>query len=114
MQIPPALSALAAAAGVAPATAAGDWKAAQGFAAMAAGELLRPMFATVDLSRSRFGGGAGEAAWTPILVQAIGHEIAGRGGFGIADSVFRELLREQHSADAGAAASTFPGVGGKS
>ena len=114
MQIPPALSALATAGGVPPAIAAKDWKAAEGFAAMAAGELIQPMFATVDLSRTRFGGGAGEAAWTPILVQAIGHEIAGRGGFGIAGAVFRELLREQRGAEAAQPPSSSRGTGGKS
>lgn len=113
MQIPPALSALAAAGGVPAAMAAKDWKAAEGFTAMAVGELLQPMFATVDLSRSRFGGGAGEAAWTPILVQAIGREIAGRGGFGIAESVFRELLREQRPQGGALTSFSSPDSGGK-
>jgi peptidoglycan hydrolase FlgJ len=91
--IPPALA--AAATGVSPAAALKDWKAADGFAAMAIGELFEPMFATVDLSKTRFGGGAGEAAWQPVLVQAIGREVASEGGLGIAATVFRELVRQQ-------------------
>ncbi len=91
--IPPALAALAA--GLSPAAAAKDWKTAQGFAAMALGELFAPMFATVDLAKTRFGGGAGEAAWQPILVQAIGREVAAEGGLGITATVFSELVRQQ-------------------
>ncbi|HUA77674.1 MAG TPA: chemotaxis protein chel [Acetobacteraceae bacterium] len=93
--IPPAYAALAA--GLSPALAAKDWKTAQGFAAMAIGELFEPMFETVDLSRNRFGGGAGEAAWQPILVRAIGSEVASEGGLGITATVFSELVRQQEN-----------------
>ena len=91
--VPPALAAVSAS--LPPAAAAKAWKAAEGFAAMAIGELFEPMFATVDLSGTRFGGGAGERAWQPILVQAIGREVASEGGLGIAATVFRELVRQQ-------------------
>ncbi|HTU53560.1 MAG TPA: chemotaxis protein chel [Acetobacteraceae bacterium] len=94
--VPPALAAVSAS--LPPAAAAKDWKAAEGFAAMALGELFEPMFATVDLSSSRFGGGAGEQAWQPILVQAIGREVASEGGLSIAATVFRELVRQQEGA----------------
>ncbi|MGH7119352.1 MAG: rod-binding protein [Acetobacteraceae bacterium] len=72
-----------------------DWQKAGGFAAMAIGELLQPIFDTVHLSDTRFGGGAGEQAWKPVLVQAIGEGIAREGGLGLTETVFRELLREQ-------------------
>jgi flagellar protein FlgJ len=98
MRIPPALA--AGTADLPPATVAKDWKAAEGFAAMAIGELFQPMFATVDLSKSRFGGGAGEAAWQPILVQAIGRKVASEGGLGISATVFKELIRQQQEAAA--------------
>lgn len=113
MRIPPALA--AATAGLPPATVAKDWKAAQGFAATAIGELFQPMFATVDLSKSRFGGGAGEAAWQPILVQAIGREVASEGGLGISAIVFNELIHQQQAATvaphgAATAMSNVPGA----
>lgn len=93
--IPPALASLAV--GLSPAQTAKGWKAAEDFTAGALGELFEPMFATVDLAKTRFGGGAGEEAWQPILVQAIGREIASEGGLGIAASVFSELVRLQEA-----------------
>lgn len=80
-------------------SAAGDpvqlRKAAREFEAMAIGELLKPMFDTIDLSKGPFGGGAGEAAWKPILVEHMAKNIAARGGLGLADHVFQSLLRMQ-------------------
>lgn len=100
--VPP--SAFAAAPGVPPSQVIKDWRKAGAFAAMAIGELLQPMFATVHLSDTRFGGGAGEQAWKPVLVQAIGEGIAREGGLGLTTTVFRELLREQAASVPGAAA----------
>lgn len=91
-------SAFAEAPGVPQARVIKDWKQAAGFSAMAIGELLQPIFDTVHLSAGRFGGGAGEAAWKPLLVTAIGEGIAGRGGLGLTDTVFRELIREHEAA----------------
>lgn len=91
-------SAFAEAPGVPQASVIKDWKQAAGFSAMAIGELLQPIFDTVHLSAGRFGGGAGEAAWKPILVAAIGEGIASRGGLGLTDTVFRELIREHAAA----------------
>jgi Rod binding domain-containing protein len=70
-------------------------KAAQDFEAMALGEMLKPMFATVDTSKGRFGGGPGEAMWQPMLVEEMAKSIAKSGGIGLADSVMKELLRMQ-------------------
>ena len=70
-------------------------KSAQDFEAMALGELLQPMFKTVDNSKGLFGGKAAEAAWTPMLVDEMAKMLAKRGGIGIADSVFKEMLRIQ-------------------
>ena len=44
-------------------------KAARDFEAMAIGQLLQPMFDTVDSAHDAFGGGPGEEAWKPMLVQ---------------------------------------------
>ena len=71
------------------------WQAAQKFEAMAIGQLLGPMFDTVDLSKSKFGGGQGEAAWKPMLVDAIGKQIEAHGGFGLAQPIYAAMLRAQ-------------------
>ncbi|MDR3532573.1 MAG: rod-binding protein [Rhodopila sp.] len=70
-------------------------KAAQDFEAMATGQLLQPMFDTDDASKSAFGGGAGEAAWKPILVQEIAKQIAAHGGLGLAKPIYDAMLRIQ-------------------
>ncbi|MFM7691169.1 MAG: rod-binding protein [Alphaproteobacteria bacterium] len=69
-------------------------KSARDFEAQALGFLLQPMFATVDMSKSSFGGGQAEAQWRPMLVEAFAASAVRAGGVGIADSVYRELLRQ--------------------
>ena len=78
-----------------PAQAAKLWKAARDFEAMTLGQLLKPMFDTVDTAHSAFGGGDAEAAWTPMLVDAIGKAMESRGGLGLAVPVFHALLQAQ-------------------
>ncbi len=73
-------------------------QAARDFEAMAIGQLLQPMFDTVDLSKSPLGGGAAEASWKPMLVDEIARHIARHGGLGIARPVFAQMLRMQESA----------------
>ena len=70
-------------------------KAAQDFEANALGELLKPMFDTVDTADGAFGGGPGEAAWRPMLVDAIAKQIAASGGLGLAGPVLREMMQMQ-------------------
>jgi Rod binding domain-containing protein len=72
-------------------------KAAQDFEAMALGQFLAPMFDTVDTAHSAFGGGSAEAAWRPMLVDAIGKQIAAHGGLGIAAPVFAAMLHRQET-----------------
>ncbi len=104
------------------------WAAAKKFEAMAIGQMLAPMFDTVDLSKSKFGGGQGESAWKPMMVDAIGKQIEAHGGFGLAQPVYAAMLRAQEtraqaggalagsahagSAHAGGAQSASPYVGG--
>jgi Rod binding domain-containing protein len=71
------------------------WQAARNFEAMAIGQLLQPMFETVDVKHSPFGGGEAEEAWRPMLVDAIGKQMAANGGIGLAVPVFNALLRAQ-------------------
>lgn len=81
-----------------PAQAGRLWKAARDFEAMALGQLLQPMFETVDVKHNAFGGGDAEAAWRPMLVDAIGKQMAERGGIGLAVPVFNAMLRAQEQA----------------
>ena len=78
-----------------PAETAKIRQSAQDFEAMALGEMLQPMFKTVDTSKGLFGGGQGEATWKPMMVDEMAKTIAKNGGIGIADSVMKELLRIQ-------------------
>lgn len=80
----------------APANAKAE-KSAREFEAMAIGQLLQPMFATVDSAHSLFGGGAGEETWKPMLVNEIAKKIAANGGFGLARPVLAEMLRLQEA-----------------
>jgi flagellar protein FlgJ len=105
----PAIYASTAATSGSPATAAPDisaaqlakmHQAAQDFEAMALGQLLAPMFNTVDSAHSAFGGGEAEATIKPLLVDAIAKHIAAHGGLGLAPPVFASMLRTQEAANA--------------
>jgi len=85
------------AAGVPPAQVAKLRQAAQDFEAMALGQLLQPIFATVDMSHNPFGGGAAEAAVQPMLVDALAKNIAAHGGLGLAGPVFESMLHSQEA-----------------
>lgn len=71
--------------------------AARAFEAVFIGQMLAPMFDTVNTARGPFGGGAGEEAWKPLLVDAVAKQIAAAGGFGFAAAVQREMLRMQEA-----------------
>jgi flagellar protein FlgJ len=80
-------------------------RAARDFEAQAFAMLLQPIFATADLSRSSFGGGAAEAQWQPQLVEAFAGAATRAGaGLGLSDLVLRELHRAR-------AAATTPDTG---
>jgi peptidoglycan hydrolase FlgJ len=98
MDFSPAASA-AIAAGVPAAQVAKLRQAAQDFEAMALGQLLQPMFATVDMAHGAFGGGAAEEAMQPMLVDALAKNIAAHGGLGLAGPVFASMLRSQEAAN---------------
>ena len=42
-----------------------------------------------------FGGGDAEATWRPMLVDAIGKQMAAHGGIGLAVPVFNAMLRHR-------------------
>jgi flagellar protein FlgJ len=68
---------------------------AHDFEAMAIGQLLQPMFETVDTAHDAFGGGPGEEAWKPMLVQEFAKQIANHGGLGLAKPVYDAMMRMQ-------------------
>jgi flagellar protein FlgJ len=110
---PPAISPALASAGPAPVPAAKLWKAAQDFEAMALGQMLSPIFETVDIAHSPFGGGDAEETWQSLLVSELGKMIASHGGIGLAQPVYQELLRLQESSNAPltpAVAATMPSL----
>ncbi len=78
-----------------PATVARLAATAQRFEAQAIGQLLQPMFDTVDTSSGPFGGGAGEQTWRPMMVSEIAKRIAAAGGIGLAAPVLQALIHAQ-------------------
>ncbi|HEY1935281.1 MAG TPA: rod-binding protein [Acetobacteraceae bacterium] len=70
---------------------------AQDFEAMAIGQMLAPMFDTVDTAHGVFGGGSAEVAFKPMLVDAIARQMAAHGGLGLAGPIFDALLRAQEA-----------------
>jgi Rod binding domain-containing protein len=72
-------------------------KAAQDFEAMALGQMLAPMFDTVDTAHGAFGGGAGEEAFRPMLVNEMAKHVAAHGGLGLAAPTLAQMLRTQEA-----------------
>ena len=70
-------------------------KAAKDFEAMTIGQLLQPMFDTVDTSQGLFGGGPGESNFKPMLVTEMAKEMESHGGFGMAAGIYQQMLKMQ-------------------
>ncbi len=73
-------------------------KTAQDFEAMALGEMLQPMFDTVDNSAAPFGGGNAEKQFRSMQVLELGKEVARSGGVGIAHQVYGRMKAMQEKA----------------
>ncbi len=86
--------------GLPPETVAKAVKAARDFEAMTLGQLLQPMFDTVDLAHTAFGGGSGEEAFKPMMVNEMAKAIAAHGGLGLAAPILAQMLRAQEERDA--------------
>ncbi|MCC7015691.1 MAG: rod-binding protein [Rhodospirillales bacterium] len=71
-------------------------KIARDFESFFLSQMLQPMFREVT-PESPFAGGAGEDAWRSFQVDEYGKTIARTGGIGIADMVYREILKAQES-----------------
>jgi Rod binding domain-containing protein len=76
-------------------------KAARDFEAMALGELIQPMFDTVDTSKGPFGGGAGEESWKPMMVAEMAKQIEAHGGLGLAKPIYEAMLQMQEAQTTG-------------
>ncbi|MBP2311916.1 rod-binding protein [Azospirillum soli] len=77
-----------------PATRAKIRKSANEFETMFVNQMLGHMLDSVPVDDT-FGGGQGEEMFRSMLNEQYGKQITGRGGLGIADQVYRELLRAQ-------------------
>jgi peptidoglycan hydrolase FlgJ len=69
-------------------------KSAQEFESMLLGVMLEPMFSGVKAD-SLFGGGQAEKVYQSLLVQEYAKSISANGGIGIADAVYKEMLKMQ-------------------
>jgi Rod binding domain-containing protein len=59
--------------------------------------MLSQMFAGLP-TKGMFHGGSAEETWRGMLVSEYGKEISKSGGIGLADHVYRELMRAQEGA----------------
>ena len=81
-------------------------EAARSFETQALSQLLQPAFAGLDTA---MGGGAAEAQWRPMLVDAMAGAASRAGhGLGIADTVLREMLRRQSAGPSATAQEDAP------
>ena len=69
-------------------------KVAQDFEAVFLGQMLQPMFQNIEAAEP-FGGSASEKMWKTMQVEEYGKAIAKSGGIGLADAVFREIIKTQ-------------------
>lgn len=69
-------------------------KVAEDFESVFLSQMLQPMFAEIE-PEAPFGGGPAEDVWRGMLVDEYGKIIAKGGGIGIADAVFRQILKQQ-------------------
>ena len=69
-------------------------KVSEDFEAVFVSQMLQPMFANLGAEKP-FGGGSSEGMWRSMQVEEYGKTIVKSGGIGVADSVFREMLKMQ-------------------
>jgi flagellar protein FlgJ len=69
-------------------------KIAEDFEAVFLTQMLQPMFDGIK-PEAPFGGGNSEAMWRGMQIEEYGKAITKAGGIGIADSVYREIIKLQ-------------------
>ncbi|MBL4615581.1 MAG: rod-binding protein [Magnetovibrio sp.] len=67
---------------------------AQDFEAVFLSQMMKPMFEGIQTD-GPFGGGQAEQMYRDLMVDEYGKSIAKAGGIGIADAVFKEMLKMQ-------------------
>ena len=67
---------------------------AEKFEAFFIGQMLQPMFASIEPAKP-FGGGHAEKIWKSLMVDEVGKSMAKNGGIGLAQMIQKELLRMQ-------------------
>jgi flagellar protein FlgJ len=72
-------------------SAAAIAKQARDFETMAIGQLLTPIFDTVDAPDPMFGGSPAEKTWQPFLINAIAAQMENDGGLGLAAQIATSL-----------------------
>ena len=77
-----------------PATKAQARKVAEDFEAFFLSQFIGNMFSGIKTD-GPFGGGQGEEIFRSMLTQEYGKIMARNGGVGIADSVYREIIKRQ-------------------
>lgn len=71
-------------------------KAAKEFESVFISQFLGSMFSGVKTD-GMFGGGEGEEMFRSLMIDQYGKQLEQRGGFGLADSVTRQLLKSQEA-----------------
>jgi len=71
-------------------------KVAEDFEAVFLSQMLKPMFENIEAAEP-FNGGPAAKMWKDMQVQEYGKAIARAGGVGIADQVFREMMKAQEA-----------------
>ena len=72
-------------------------RAAQEFEAFVVSQFVSSMFAGMETD-PMFGGGQSETIYRSLMAEEFGRAAARSGSLGIADSVYREMLRTQEAA----------------
>jgi Rod binding domain-containing protein len=72
-------------------------EAAKDFEASFLSEMMKPMFAGIEVDEN-FGGGKGEEVFRDFMTQEYGKKMAGAGGIGIATLVRDQMISQQEGA----------------
>jgi len=71
-------------------------KVSQEFEAVFLGQMLQPMFQNINAAEP-FGGSPSEKMWRSMQVDEYGKAISRAGGIGLADAVFKQILKAQEN-----------------
>ena len=74
------------------------WQAAQDFEAVMLGQMAKDMFGTRGAGDDKFNGGFAEETWRGVFAEEIGKDMSRRGGVGIAEAIYHEMVRRQGGA----------------